>query len=111
MIDGVINEIKGYHTDEVDIKIQATIDNGFKIKVLYLKDVKPMIEYCKDKFSVERLEEIYDDYKPKFTYKCDCCGNEFHRNRKIKTSTKFCSRVCSGKHSAEQNCKRQFAKE
>lgn len=48
--DGTIIEIKGYHTDLVDIKTAAVKDRP--IKVLYKKDLLPYITYVCKKYGV-----------------------------------------------------------
>ena len=34
---------------------------------------------------------------------CDCCKIEFETDKKIKTETKFCSRICAGKYQKSKN--------
>lgn len=58
-IDNVIYEIKGYWQEKVDFKTQSVIDQGYVIKVLYLRDIKYMIDYVKEKYNILRLESLY----------------------------------------------------
>ena len=93
-------EIKGYHTDQVDAKLKSVDE---PIKILYLKDLEPMMKYVDETYKTHHkgkgnnYHTLYDDYKPKYTYKCDYCGKEFTSDRKLYTKEKFCSRQCSGK--------------
>ena len=93
VVDGVIIETKGYHTDIVDIKTKAVESQGRKIKVLYEKDLTHMIDYVKDKYRVTCLEELYQEYEPRVA-KCKICGQEFPTKRR--STGKICSRKCSG---------------
>lgn len=51
-IDGCIIEIKGYHTELVDIKAAAVKDKP--IKILYYNDIKYMFDYVFNKYNVDR---------------------------------------------------------
>ncbi len=94
-IGDTLIEIKGYHTEQVDAKIKATREAGFKIEILYEKDLKNVFDYVKDNYDYKYIEEMYDDFKPLFTYVCDCCNNTFIKNTKILTKIKYCSASCS----------------
>ena len=56
--DGTLVEIKGYHTNIVDIKIQAVKDRS--IKILYEKDLKYAFDYIKDYYNTTKIEELYE---------------------------------------------------
>ena len=96
--DGTLIEIKGYYTDQVKAKTDATESLGYNIKVLYEKDLKEVFDYVKTKYGVFDFAKLYDSSKKIFIYTCDCCGKEFKRTREVKTELKFCSRNCSGKY-------------
>ena len=58
--DGTIIEIKGYHTELVDIKVAAVFDAP--IKVFYLRDLKPCFEYVCKTYNVDMnsIHTLYD---------------------------------------------------
>lgn len=94
-------EIKGFHTDVVDIKKSATIAAGYEIEILYKEDLKPMFNWFKKEHKGKSLVEMYDGHKPKFEYDCSCCGKYFGTEKERKTELKYCSNVCAGKHRAQ----------
>lgn len=55
--DGFV-EIKGYHTDLVDIKLAAVPDG--KIKIYYKKDLEEMFSYVATNYSYSKLTDLYD---------------------------------------------------
>ena len=55
--DNSLVEIKGYHSEVVDLKTAAVKDRA--ISVLYKKDILHMIEYVKSKYKIKHLEELY----------------------------------------------------
>ena len=103
--DGLV-EIKGYHTKQVDAKVSA-VDKA--IKVLYIKDLEPMMQYLDENYDVHHkgkqnnYHTLYDDYKPTFEYTCHHCGEIFTRDKKLKTDKVFCSRSCAGKFMRHRN--------
>lgn len=103
--DGLV-EIKGYHTKQVDAKVSA-VDKP--IKVLYIKDLEPMMKYLDENYGVHHkgkqnnYHTLYDDYKPTFEYTCHHCGEIFTRDKKLKTDKVFCSRSCAGKFMRHRN--------
>lgn len=101
IINNTIIEIKGYHTDVVDIKSESIRD--FDLVVLYKSDLKVCFDYIKDKYNVSQhnIFEMYDDFKPQYEYVCTNCGKKFHKNKKINTFNKFCSRSCAGKYNTK----------
>lgn len=94
-----IIEIKGYVDNEEKLKKKIILakEKGFKIEILYKKDLEYTFEYVKNNYVYKNIEELYDNYKPKFNYTCDICGENFNRNKKIKINFKICSRSCAGK--------------
>lgn len=54
--DGTIIEIKGWETELDKIKYSA-VEN---LKVLYSKDIQPMIDYVKSKYCVTDISDLYD---------------------------------------------------
>lgn len=99
-----IVETKGYEKKEsVDKKTDVAESLGYTVMVLRKDDLKHMFDYVKEKYGTSKFHELYDGYKPTYSHLCDCCSIEFFTDRKIKTDTKFCSRVCSGKYRKIQN--------
>lgn len=93
-----IVEIKGFERQEsVDKKIKLAESFGYTVKVLRYDDLSYAFEYVKEKYTKE-FRTLYDGYKPKYSVSCDFCQKVFETDRKIKTSTKFCSRKCVGKY-------------
>ena len=101
IINNTIIEIKGYHTDVVDVKAKSVCD--FDLVVLYGSDLKVCFDYIKDKYNVSQCNifELYDDFKPQYEYICTNCGKVFYKNKKINTLNKFCSRSCAGKYNTK----------
>ena len=99
-------EVKGYHTEQVDVK---TASVNKPIKVLYLEDLEPMMKYIDETYNVyhrgkyNNYNTLYDDYKPRYEYVCSRCGKTFTSDRKLKTKEVFCSRECSGKFGRKKN--------
>lgn len=93
IVNGRLVEIKGYHSQKTDVKMQAVTK---PIDILYKEDLFEIFEYVKNKtnLSIKRLYELYDEYKPEYTYICNGCGKEFGTNKKRKTEMKYCSRKC-----------------
>lgn len=59
-IDNIIYEIKGFYNKIVDIKTNAVINAGYKIEVLYLKDLQPMLDCIKNKFKIKNIIKLYE---------------------------------------------------
>ena len=93
---GTIIEIKGRFTPEVDEKTQLAITLGYNIKVLYLKDLEKEFNWVKINYNYKFIQELYDNFKPKYSYTCDNCGKIFIRDKKRKTKNVFCCRSCVG---------------
>jgi hypothetical protein len=93
---GKIVELKGYELQEyVDIKNNIATQNGYEVIVLRKNDLTKEFEWVKEHYSLD-FKSLYDDYRPKYSYICHHCGNEYHRDFKLKSQTIFCSRVCAG---------------
>ena len=92
-IDGIIYEIKGFKTNITEEKLKHLPENS---KVLYYDDMLFYINYCKDKYNVKHLEELYDNSYDN-NYECAFCGKLFYRHGKFRTGTFYCSRSCAGK--------------
>lgn len=90
-----IIEIKGYWTEEVDLKKQAVIDAGYEIEILYKNDLKYCFDWIDNEYGVP-IETLFDAYSPKFMYSCSYCNTTFTTDRKKLTDTVYCSRSCSG---------------
>jgi len=93
--DFIINEkeyveIKGRNDEQWKAKIE---NFPYPIKVLYKEDIKFYIEYAKKKFG-KNFIEAYDDYRPKYKYKCCQCNKEFFSEYQRKTEKVFCCVPC-----------------
>ena len=95
IVDDTLIEIKGYYSKLVNIKKESV--SGKKYKILYKDDLKECFDYIKKKYKVKNIIELYDNYKPKYLYKCNYCNKKFYSNIKKKTKIVFCSRSCRGK--------------
>lgn len=94
-----IIETKGYESQEsVDRKKAVAEYHGFTVKVLRKKDLEFAFLYVKETYGTSKYYELYDGYEPKYKHICDCCKTEFETDRKITTTTKFCSRICAGRY-------------
>lgn len=99
-----IVETKGYEDQKiVDKKTKVAESFGYNVIVLRKEDLKYAFDYVTKTYGSKRFYELYDDYKPKYKYVCDYCCREFETDRKKKTETKFCSRICSGKFRKQKN--------
>ena len=58
LADGSLVEIKGYHTQLVDIKLSAVTDR--QIKILYEKDLKYAFDWVKDHYTYKQLSDLYE---------------------------------------------------
>jgi len=56
--DKSLVELKGYHTDLVDVKIAAVKD--VSITVLYLQDLQYAFDWVKQHYTYRKLEDLYD---------------------------------------------------
>jgi len=57
--NNTIIEIKGYHTELVDIKKNAAIEQGYDIKVLYKDDLSHCFEWFEKTFPDKKLNEMF----------------------------------------------------
>lgn len=105
MGDGrTIVETKGFEKqDSVDKKTKVAESLGYVVQVLRKDDLKYVFDYVQMAYGTKKFHELYDGYKPRYNHICDCCNTEFETDRKIKTSTKFCSRSCAGKYRKSKN--------
>lgn len=91
-----IIEIKGFEKQNlVERKTRLAESFGYDVKVLRREDLEFVFEYVKEQYT-NKFHTLYDGYKPKYTYVCSHCKNEFTRDKKLKTNVVFCSRQCSG---------------
>jgi hypothetical protein len=58
LLDGSIVEIKGYHTQTVDLKAASVTDRP--IQVLYEKDLKYAFDWVKQHYVYKQLSELYE---------------------------------------------------
>ena len=82
-----IIEIKGYETETVIEKMNACIEQGYDIKVLYKHDLQYMFDWYRSVYGNKPIHENYDGYKPKYNYICNYCNNEFTSDKKKNTDT------------------------
>lgn len=112
--DGSLIEIKGYYSETVEIKRQAAIDQGYKIKVLYLEDLRPYIQFLIKEHDLKlnpnsKLEDLralikfYDKSKNIYQYECIICGEDYKTERNSEGKIKLCSRSCCGKYQSSIN--------
>ena len=101
--NGEIIEIKGYYTKLVDDKCDLAKNKGYKIKVLYRKDLDKQFEWVQQNYKYKNLQELYDNYKPKYSYECCYCKKLCISDKIKETKNKFCSRRCSGKFTGMNN--------
>lgn len=59
--DNKIIEIKGYHTELVDIKTQAAKEAGYDISVLYKQDIQYMFDWFEEKYPGKHLADMYEN--------------------------------------------------
>ena len=93
IIDDEYYEIKGYKSKQWEAK-----QDQFPhiLNVLYKEDLKYIFDYIKKKYNISNhIEQLYDDYKPKYEYNCSHCNKIFAANTKRKTLNPLCSRKCS----------------
>lgn len=94
-----IIETKGYEKDEsVNRKTAVAEFLGYVVKVLRKNDLEHMFEYVRETYGTKKFYELYDGYRPKYTYECHFCKVSFDIDVKKNTELKFCSRSCAGKH-------------
>lgn len=93
---GKIVEIKGYEDDRVQSKIEVARWHGYDVLLLKKDDLKKEFEWVRTKYGVKNIYELYDGYKPKYSYVCGFCKIDFSSDKK-KSGNVFCSRSCSGK--------------
>jgi endogenous inhibitor of DNA gyrase (YacG/DUF329 family) len=95
--DGVtIVEIKGYESEEsVNKKSKVAEHHGYTVRVLRKPALKTVFDYVRSTYNVADFQQLYDDYKPTYTYQCSCCGIEFATEKRRKTAVVYCSRRCS----------------
>lgn len=56
--NGTLIEIKGYHTDEVDAKLDSVTDR--KINILYEADLKYAFDWVKEHYTYKKLSDLYE---------------------------------------------------
>lgn len=94
-----IIETKGYESQEsVDKKTAVAEHHGYTVRVLRKKDLEFAFSYVKEKYETSKYYELYDSYKPKFSYVCSHCKSAYESDKVVKVDTNFCSRVCAGKY-------------
>ena len=102
VVEDKIVEIKGPQDKEWQNKYKFFPDKE-RLIVINKDEIYFYIDYVKAKFKVKNIIKLYDDYKPKYEYKCHECGIKFFVDRKKKTEVCFCSSKCSGVYRARIN--------
>lgn len=104
LVGNTIVEIKGYWSEAVDRKKEMAESFGYKVEVLYKKDLENIFEYVKSTYGTTKFQTLYDDHKPVYNGVCCYCKKDFSKERKKpKTDNIFCSRSCSGKYRKIKN--------
>jgi hypothetical protein len=101
LVDNTIIEIKGWTTPAtlavIAQKNLAANNQGYKVEVLFKENLSVEFAWVKSKYNYAKMQELYDDYSPMYSYLCTHCGITFSKDKKIKSEYGFCSRVCAGK--------------
>ena len=95
--DGVtIIEPKGYEKEVSVSKKTALAESlGYIVKVMRKDDLKYAFDYVEKTYGTKKFYNLYDDYKPKYSYVCAHCGNQFNSDKKSKYEKVFCNRICA----------------
>lgn len=102
LIDNTIYEMKGFESeDSVNAKTKLAISKGYDVVVLRKEQLKKEFEWVKNNYEYSRLEQLYDDHKPKFLYKCSNCKLTTEKFKEVKTKEIFCGRKCAGQYRAK----------
>ena len=97
LIDNTIIEIKGFEdVEQVQRKTRIALQHGYNVQILRRSDLEEHFEWVRQNYTYKNIEELYDDYKPKFVYECCNCGSSVNRQKQSKTAVIFCSRKCAG---------------
>ena len=95
--NGKIIELKGFESEiSVNKKSDVARSKGYDVIVLRKEDLVLEFEYVKAKYKSTTFYELYDGYKPSYSYCCSSCNLTFASDKKKITDTVFCSRTCSG---------------
>lgn len=99
--DGKIIEIKGYERHEsVEKKSAVAAHLGYDVIVLRKENLEHCFKWVRENYNVNKFYELYDNYKPIYSYACSYCNTEFNTDRKRNTEHVYCSRSCSLKGTA-----------
>jgi hypothetical protein len=105
--NNTIVEIKGYHTSSVDSKKELAESKGYKVNILYKKDLEHIFKYVKNKYNVPskvKFYILYDSHKPTYNMICEFCNKNYETDLKPrKNKITFCSRICAGKFRFKEN--------
>ena len=105
-----IIEIKGYESVEsVNKKTEIANKNGYEVVVLRKNDLSKEFDWVFTNYGKD-LVSLYDGYKPRYEYKCFCCGILFGKNKKTKFQKVYCSRQCSLKANRKSTGNNQYTK-
>lgn len=93
----IIHEMKGWRTEPTDqtllAKNNGAIRSGYTVKLYFKEDLKKEFDWVKTSYNYSKLEELYDNYKPKYEIICRNCNIKFYTDNKKR---KCCSHKCSG---------------
>ena len=107
-----IIETKGYEKQSsVDIKTSVAESFGYMVKVLRKDDLQYAFDYVYNTYNTKHYHTLYDEYKPKYNYVCSHCNTSFSKDKLLKSTEVFCSRVCVGKYRKSHNDRNSFDKE
>lgn len=91
-----IIEIKGYYKNDLEEKNKLAISLGCEIEVLFKENLTYIFDYIKSRYNQKKIYELYDNYKPKYSYICNNCLNQFSTEKQKKTTIVYCTRKCAG---------------
>ena len=93
--NGNIVEIKGYENYHAAVSVadknEVARKHGYSVTVLRKEDLSKEFKWVKEHYNYKKMYELYDGYKPKYTYHCSFCGIEFTKDYAPKTERVYCS--------------------
>lgn len=107
--NGKIIEIKGFEAQEsVDAKTKIANENGYDVIVLRKEQLKHCFEWVSDNYCKD-YKTLYDEYRPKYEYICECCEMQFSKDKEKKSKFIACSRSCSLKLNRQSSGKNKYS--
>jgi hypothetical protein len=96
-----IIEIKGYENSEsVEKKTNVAQAHGYDVIVLRKDDLQLCFQWVIDNYHTKKFHELYDGYKPEYSYVCAHCESAFCSDSKKNTKLVYCCRSCAAKGAA-----------